>query len=271
MTTPMTTPHSTLARLFAVAAASLLLVACAAAPTVPPGADNARTKLMQLQADPQLATRAPVEIREAERAVQAAERPEAEQEVARHRVLIADRKVEIAKAWAQTRLLEDQRAELSDQGATARLDSRTREVDTARRETAELQRLIETMNAKPTDRGLVLTLGDLLFATGRSELRGGAVRNLDQLAVFLREYPERTAIIEGHTDSVGSASSNRTLSERRADSVKAYLVRQGVDPNRLQTTGRGQDYPVAGNDTASGRQQNRRVEIIISDASNQDR
>ena len=268
MTTPMTTPHSTLARLFAVAAASLLLVACAAAPTVPPGADNARTKLMQLQADPQLATRAPVEIRDAERAVQAAERPEAEQEVARHRVLIADRKVEIAKAWAQTRLLEDQRAELSDQGATARLDSRTREVDTARRETAELQRLIETMNAKPTDRGLVLTLGDLLFATGRSELRGGAVRNLDQLAVFLREYPERTAIIEGHTDSVGSASSNRTLSERRADSVKAYLVRQGVDPNRLQTTGRGQDYPVAGNDTASGRQQNRRVEIIISDADN---
>ncbi|MCG5502092.1 OmpA family protein [Ectothiorhodospira lacustris] len=239
--------------------------------TVPPGADSARAKLMQLQADPQLAGRAPVELRDAELAVRAAEKPQADGELARHQVLIADRKVDIAKAWAQTRLLEDQRAALSDQGATARLDSRTREVDQARRETAELQRQIEAMNAKPTDRGLVLTLGDVLFATGRSELRGGAVRNLDQLAVFLREHPERTAIIEGHTDSVGSASANMRLSEQRADSVKRYLVRQGVDANRLHAAGRGQDYPVAENNTASGRQQNRRVEIIIPDAAGRER
>jgi outer membrane protein OmpA-like peptidoglycan-associated protein len=263
----MKTPYATLSRLVAVTATSLFLVACATSMTVPPGADNARTKLMQLQADPQLASRAPVEIKDAEVAVRAAEEPRADGEWARHQVLIADRKVEIARARAQTRLLEDQRAALSDQGATARLDSRTREVDASRRETAELQRQIEAMNARPTDRGLVLTLGDLLFATGRSELRDGAVRNLDQLAAFLREHPERTAIIEGHTDSVGSASSNVRLSEQRADSVKRYLVRQGVDSNRLRTTGRGQEHPVAENNTASGRQQNRRVEIIISDAS----
>ncbi|MGM0677132.1 MAG: OmpA family protein [Pseudomonadota bacterium] len=267
----MKTPYSPLSRVASIMAASLLLVACAASMTVPPGADSARTKLMQLQADPQLASQAPVEIKDAERAVQAAETPQADGEVARHRVLIADRKVEIAKAWAQTRQLEEERAKLSDQGATARLDSRTREVDMARRETAELQRQIEAMNAKPTDRGLVLTLGDLLFATGRSELRDGAVRNLDQLAVFLREHPERTAIIEGHTDSVGSAHANLLLSQQRADSVKRYLIRQGVDPNRLETSGRGQAYPVAENNTASGRQQNRRVEIIISDAGNRDR
>jgi outer membrane protein OmpA-like peptidoglycan-associated protein len=261
----MKTPRSNLSRLVAVTAAGLLLVACAAPMIVPQGADSARNKLTQLQADPQLASRAPVEIKDAELAVQAAEEPQADPALARHRVLIADRKVDIARAWAQTRLLEEQRAALSEQGATARLDSRTREVDLARRETAELQRQIEAMNAKATDRGLVLTLGDVLFATGRAELREGAVRNLDQLAAFLRQYPERTAIIEGHTDSVGSASSNLVLSQRRADSVEQYLIRQGVGANRLHATGRGQDYPVAENDTASGRQQNRRVEIIISD------
>jgi outer membrane protein OmpA-like peptidoglycan-associated protein len=262
----MKTPHSILSQLVAVSAASLLLVACAAPMTVPQGADSARSKLMQLQADPQLASRAPVEIKDAELAVQAAEEPQADRELARHRVLMADRKVAIARAKAQTRLLEDERAALSEQGAMARLDSRTREADLARRETAELQRQIEAMDAKATDRGLVLTLGDVLFATGRSELRGGAVRNLDQLAAFLRQYPERTAIIEGHTDSVGSASANLALSQRRADSVVQYLIRQGIDANRLQAIGRGQDYPVAENDTASGRQQNRRVEIIISEA-----
>ncbi|MCA1790638.1 MAG: OmpA family protein [Thioalkalivibrio sp.] len=262
----MKTPHPTLSRLIAVTAASLLLVACAAPMTVPPGVDSTRNKLMQLQADPQLASRAPVEIKDAELAVQAAEEPQADPELARHRVLIANRKVDIAMARAQTRLLEEQRAALSEQGATARLDSRTREADLARQETAELQRQIEAMNAQATDRGLVLTLGDVLFATGRSELRGGAVRNLDQLAAFLRQHTERTAIIEGHTDSVGSTSSNLALSQRRADAVVQYLIRQGVGSNRLHATGRGQDYPVAENDTASGRQQNRRVEIIISDA-----
>ncbi|MBK1673322.1 hypothetical protein CKO35_08360 [Ectothiorhodospira shaposhnikovii] len=266
----MKTPSFTLSRLGTVTAAGLLLAACAAPMTVPPGADNARAKLMQLQADPQLASRAPVELKDAELAVRAAEKPQADGEMARHQVLIADRKVDIARTWAQTRLLEDQRAALSEKGASARLDSRTREVDLARRETAELQRQIEAMNAKPTDRGLVLTLGDLLFATGRSELRDGAVRNLDQLAVFLREHPERTAIIEGHTDSVGSATTNARLSQQRADSVKRYLVRQGVDANRLHAAGRGQDYPVAENNTVSGRQQNRRVEIIISDAGGRD-
>jgi len=262
----MKAPHWILSRLVAVSAASVLLVACATPMTVPQGADSARNKLMHVQADPQLASRAPVEIRDAELAVLAAEEPQADQELARHRVLIADRKVDIAMAWAQTRLLEDQRTALSEQATTARLDSRTHEVDLARRETAELQRQIEEMNVKATDRGLVLTLGDVLFATGRSELRGGAVRNLDQLAAFLRQYPERTANIEGHTDSVGSATSNLGLSQRRADSVEQYLIRQGVGANRLHATGRGQDYPVAENDTASGRQQNRRVEIIISDA-----
>ena len=110
------------------------------------------------------------------------------------------------------------------------------------------------------------TLGDLLFATGKSDLTGGAGPNLDKLAAFLGEYPDRTVLIEGHTDSVGSEESNYFLSQRRADSVKSYLVGRGVPANRLSTKGLGQGSPVASNDTATGRQQSRRVEVVTSNA-----
>lgn len=131
-------------------------------------------------------------------------------------------------------------------------------------ERQELQRQIAELNARETDRGLVVTLGDVLFATGRSDLTGAAGPNLDKLAVFLQEYEDRTVLIEGHTDTVGSEASNRLLSQRRAESVRSYLVGRGVAAHRLTTTGLGQGSPVASNDNATGRQQNRRVEVIIS-------
>lgn len=292
--------HLTTARpLVAITAAALFLAACSAAPTRPEGADSARARLTQLQADQPLASRAPVEIKEAETAVRAAEEPREDGELARHLVLIADRKVDTAAAQAQSRLLEDQRKTLSEQRETARLDSRTREADrarsdatlaqgqarsaqadavnarsqadmarmdteAARRQSDDLQRQITELNAKATERGLVVTLGDVLFATGKSELRGGTPGNLAKLAAFLNQYSDRTVAIEGHTDSVGSEDSNRGLSERRADSVKSYLVGQGVASSRLGATGMGEGSPVASNDSVTGRQQNRRVEVIIA-------
>jgi len=128
----------------------------------------------------------------------------------------------------------------------------------------ELQRQLEILQARPTDRGLVLTLGDTLFATGKSELKSGATVNLDRLTAFMNEYPQRTAAIEGYTDSMGSEEMNQSLSQRRADAVKGYLVGQGVSSARLSTSGRGESSPVADNESAAGRQQNRRVEIVIS-------
>lgn len=188
-----------------------------------------------------------------------------------HRVYIADRKVEIATAQAQTRYLEDQRARITAERASAQLDSRTREVDVAREatadakeETAELQRQIDALKAKPTDRGLVLTLGDVLFESGRAELKPGATSNLGQLVAFLAKYPSRTVAIEGHTDSVGGDDYNLGLSQRRADSVRSHLVSRGVDAARIIATGAGESAPVASNESAAGRQQNRRVEVIIS-------
>lgn len=295
----MNTHVQFLKRLIPAAAASLLIAGCSAALTKPAGADDARTKLTKLQSDPQLASLAPVAIKEAEAAVVAAEVPREDTDLARHLVVMADRKVEIASAQAQARLLEDQRNTLSEQRETARLDSRTREVDrargdasaarsdasmarteagvarsqadaarmdtdAARQQTADLQRQIIELNARETDRGLVVTLGDVLFATGKSDLKGGVTNNLGKLAAFLNKYQDRTVTIEGHTDDVGSDNFNLGLSERRAVSVMSYLIKQGVTPSRLAASGMGETAPVSGNDSATGRQQNRRVEVIIA-------
>jgi outer membrane protein OmpA-like peptidoglycan-associated protein len=114
---------------------------------------------------------------------------------------------------------------------------------------------------------LVLTLGDVLFTSGQADLKAGASNHLDRLVAFLEKYPDRTVVIEGYTDSVGSEDYNQGLSQRRADSVKSYLIGQGVDSTRLAASGKGENDPVAGNDSAAGRQQNRRVEVIINDPS----
>ena len=283
-----TTSHSrvNLARtLIAAAVASALLAACAVAPVKPDGAAEARNKLTQLQSNPNLANRAPVAVKEADAAVRAAEQPQADKELGEYLVYMADRKVEIARAQADTSFAEDQRAALSAQRDKARLDARTHEADvaegkvaTARNEAgaanlaaanseqqaAELQRQIDALQAKPTDRGLVLTLGDVLFASGKANLLSGATGNLDKLAAFLNKYPDRTVVIEGYTDNVGSEDYNQGLSERRADSVKSYLAGQGIGALRLSALGKGESGAVADNSSATGRQQNRRVEVVIS-------
>jgi outer membrane protein OmpA-like peptidoglycan-associated protein len=265
----------------------VLLASCASAPTKPPGSAEVRAKLTALQSDPALASGAPVALKDAEGAVMVAEMKEKDPALAAHRVYIADRKVDTARALAQTHAAEQQRAALVEQGEKARLDARTREVDlakneagqarseaaaaqvlaeTSQREAAELQRQIELLQARPTDRGLVLTLGDTLFATGKSEIKSGATANLDRVTTFLNEYPKRTAVIEGYTDSMGSDEMNQSLSQRRADAVKSYLVGRGVSAQRLTTSGRGEESPVADNESAEGRQRNRRVEVVISQA-----
>jgi outer membrane protein OmpA-like peptidoglycan-associated protein len=247
------------------------LIACAPTPVVPEGAVQTRAELARLQADAKLAPLAQQALTEAEAAVQLAEQTGAEPEVAAHRVYLAQRKVELARALAEARYAEQERAALTAQLDKARLEAREREAaaarmeaDTARMQTAAIQAELEAMKARPTDRGLVLTLGDVLFETGKADLKAGAVAELDELAKFLAKYPDRSVVIEGHTDSVGSEDFNVGLSQRRAESVRSYLMRHGVDRSRVTTEGMGESVPVASNDTAGGRQQNRRVEIIVS-------
>jgi outer membrane protein OmpA-like peptidoglycan-associated protein len=351
------------------AAVASILAACATTPMKPSGAAEARARLTQLQSDPALANRAPIAIQAADTAVRTAEQPETDQDLIAYRIYMADRKVDIARAQAETRLAEDQRAALSAQSDKARLDARTREVDVARgqvltaraegaeqkmaadaargdanaanvaaassnqqavearseadtanlaaassnqsamnahmeadsanqaaassnqsamnahmeadsanlaaanskqqalnskQQALELQQQIDTLQARVTDRGLVVTLGDVLFPTGGSVLKDSASHNLNRLVVFLGRYPDRTAAIEGYTDSTGTVEYNDALSRRRADAVMAYLVGQGVSSGRLTASGKGESLPVADNDSAFGRQQNRRVEVIIN-------
>ncbi len=274
-------PHKSTSIAAAVCAAALLsflATGCATAPASPPGAAEVRSKLTELQNDPDLSRLAPIEIREAESAVAAAEQPlQKDSELGDHRVFMADRKVEIAIAKASTRYDESQRESLERERASARLAARTLEADRARTEAAAsrdsaaaadskakaMQREIDMLQAKATDRGLVLTLGNVLFATGSSELKPGSVAGLDRLVAFLEQYPDRTAVIEGHTDDVGTAERNQALSLNRAQSVMAYLSRQGIPSRRITAIGLGETRPVADNDSAAGRQQNRRVEIIV--------
>ena len=256
------------AKLAGWVAASLLLAACAGTPETPSGAVQARQELTSLQSDPQLGTLAPDAIREADVAVAAAEQPDRAAEVTAHRVYIAQRKVAIARALAEARLAENQRASIVADRDKARLEARTAEADAAKQKALELQREIDAMHAQSTDRGVVLTLGDVLFETGKADLKPSAVNDLTQLVTFLNKYPERTVAIEGHTDNVGSEDFNLGLSQRRAESVRSYLMRQGIDGSRIETKGMGESAPVASNDTAGGRQQNRRVEVIISNPTN---
>lgn len=293
--------------LIAAALASLLLAACAATPVKPAGADAARARLTQLQSNPDLATRAPVAMKDAELAVRVAEQPQTDVEIGNYNVYMADRKVDIAVAQAETALAEDQRVGLAQQRDKARLAARTREADVATSElasarveiadqksqaemtrlaaadaaqqaalqsaqqaaqqsaqqAADLQRQLDELHAKATDRGMVLTLGDVLFASGKADLKVGATNNLNRLVAFLNNYPDRTVVIEGYTDNIGGDDYNLGLSQRRADSVKSYLTGQGIASMRLTLTGKGLSNPIAGNDSAAGRQQNRRVEVII--------
>lgn len=262
-----------LKKLGVIASVAVLMTACASTPKAPEGSAEVRSKLTRLQSDPQLATRAPVAIKDAEQAVTEAEKPNKDKALAAHRVWIADRKVDTAAAQAEAFFLEDQRKTLSEQTANARLESRTLEADSAHNEALsakqqadDLQRQIAELNAKATERGLVVTLGDLLFETGSANLKSNALTQLSKLSAFLSKYPNRSVVIEGHTDSVGSASYNYSLSQRRADSVKTFLLNQGVAGGRIVATGKGEDVPVADNSTSNGRQLNRRVEVIINNA-----
>jgi outer membrane protein OmpA-like peptidoglycan-associated protein len=102
----------------------------------------------------------------------------------------------------------------------------------------------------------------VLFAPGKADVGPGAQRSIDKLADFLKAYPKRNVMIEGHSDNLGNEDFNVRLSQQRADAVRDLLVARGIAAQRIRTKGHGPKFPVVDNDSAAGRQQNRRVEVL---------
>jgi outer membrane protein OmpA-like peptidoglycan-associated protein len=118
-------------------------------------------------------------------------------------------------------------------------------------------------SVKDDDRGMIITLqGEVLFTTGKSDLKPGAMAKLDQIAEALRGKEQRI-VVNGYTDSVGTRDNNMTLSQHRADSVRSYLVSKGIPQDLITAKGDGPDSPIATNDSIEGRAQNRRVELVV--------
>ncbi len=174
----------------------------------------------------------------------------------------------VAQAQSETETAKANEALAANEAMRARVQAleATRERDAARQ--GLYVSLSEILETRREARGLIVNLSDVLFDTGRTTLKPGAREKLSKLAGILLAYPGAYRIeIEGHTDSVGSADSNLELSQGRADSVHDYLLQSGVKPDRVMSArGLGESIPVASNDSAAGRQVNRRVEIIIEDS-----
>jgi outer membrane protein OmpA-like peptidoglycan-associated protein len=151
----------------------------------------------------------------------------------------------------------------------AELDSAARQNAQLIAEKAELrERLLKQFNAvlqtRDTARGLIVNMSDVLFDTGKYSLRPVAREKLARVAGIVSGHPGLRLAVEGHTDNVGGEAMNQQLSERRGSAVRDYLTNSGMQPDSVTTIGLGETQPVASNDSAQGRQQNRRVELVIS-------
>jgi outer membrane protein OmpA-like peptidoglycan-associated protein len=281
-----------------VAVAAALLGACAATPgPPPPELQQARDAVNQAAADPAVLVSASVELKRATEALNRANAlhndgsPRADvasaayvaEQQARTAMLLANAKqsedamksaqAERERARADAKEAEARRALANAaaahqhvQAAHEQLASAERRAADAQQEAALLLQRLTELQAKETERGLLVTLGDVLFEFDRAEVRPTGRDALRRLADFLQRYPDRQLLIEGHTDSVGSDEYNLTLSLRRAQAVAAELIALGVSPLRIKAIGYGEDFPIVANSTDTNRALNRRVEVYISQA-----
>ena len=195
-----------------------------------------------------------------------AERAQRQASLAQQNAARAQAQAAANRADAITAQQQAQDAAHQAQLAREQADAARRQAANAQSQAQSLQSALAELQARPTDRGMVVTLGDLLFDTGSAHLNPGGLRAVDHLVEFMDAYPQRRVSIEGFTDSVGNPGANQELSERRASAVRIALIDRGIDPARLVARGYGEEYPVASNSNPAGRQMNRRVEIVISDA-----
>jgi outer membrane protein OmpA-like peptidoglycan-associated protein len=281
-------------------ALAITLAACSSAPTTTSLLDQTRSDYMAAQNNPSVAQYAQVEFRQAsaalDRANEAAARKDDAAQVDKL-AYIAKQRIAVAQEVAKQKSAEQSVADSGRQRDQIRLEARTAEADQAKRSAEQskadadaarmqaesqanatrdaqakadaLAAQLADLQAKQTERGIVITFGDVLFNTDQAVLTEGGQRTVRKLADVLTQNPDRSVMVEGFTDSTGSAAHNLELSQRRAESVRSALMGMGVEGTRVATRGYGEAYPIAGNDTAGNRQLNRRVEIVLSDVGRQ--
>jgi outer membrane protein OmpA-like peptidoglycan-associated protein len=262
------------------------LLVCAGCQTVSlsnPELESARESYRTAQADPRVQRYAPVEINRARETLQEAEtewRENGNTALASHLAYIARQRALTATELGVRGYAEEQIKFASAQRDQLIALARARDSSVAERpateappqalsaaqRTARLEAELAALQAHNTDRGVVVTLSDVVFDAESARLRPSATPALDRIANALRDNPERRVMIEGFTDSQGLDARNLDLSARRAGAVRQALVDRGISPQRIDAQGLGESYPVATNSTVTGRQLNRRVEILFSDA-----
>lgn len=186
-------------------------------------------------------------------------------QIANEKILTAQAQEELEKGTAERQAVLIEAREAESRRRQQQAQNAEEQAELAEHRASTLEQELSDLRAKKTDRGMVLTLGDVLFDTGMATLKPGAYTTIDRLATVLKQAPDRKVMIEGHTDSVGGDDYNRQLSERRAAAVQTALLERGVSSNQITAVGKGETFPVASNDNAGGRQQNRRVEMVFTD------
>jgi outer membrane protein OmpA-like peptidoglycan-associated protein len=280
----------------------VLAMAVGCSSTMPPrdaAVENARRDFLVIAQEPYIQQYAPIAYANAKKSMDETERlwrEGASEKELEHQAYLARKKVAIAREEAGLNRSEQQVVQAEGRRKDVLLQAREQELQSTRRraetaeEQAELMRLdaeqargdtermqsqagqlsqqLSDLEARQTERGLVITLNNILFDSNQAELKPGADNSLDRIARVLQDHPEHSLMVEGFTDSMGDEKHNAELSRLRAEAVKNALVQRGVSADRVDSRGYGERFPIATNDTSTGRQLNRRVEIIVSNDQN---
>lgn len=243
-------------KLLPVASLCALMLAGCATPPENPQLLQARGQFAALQQKPESNTLAALETKDAFTALNKADQASLKDRQAAdidQLAYLAQQKIALAEQTILGREAEAGLKKIDAERTQVQLDVRTQQL-----------KALQALKAQKTQRGEVVTFGDVLFDTGKADLKYGSQRNFEQLAQYLTANPERKVRIEGFTDDVGGDDFNQRLSERRADAVGFALKQMGISADRLITQGYGKQFPIADNANARSRQLNRRVEVIIS-------
>ena len=286
----------------AIFISAVLLAACSSMPASTPTLDQARSDFVAANNNPQVSTYAPLEFKLASEALEQANAAAVKRQSLDkidQLAYLAKQKIAIARQIASQKAAEADIANAGRDRDRLQLEARTNEANRAKADAeraridaqaaqaqatdaqrvalnaeaqtreaqakaAQLEAQMADLQATKTERGMIITIGDVLFGTDQARLTPDGVNTVRKLADVLIQNPTRTVLVEGFTDSTGSAAHNQELSERRAAAVAAALTGMSIARARVAMRGYGQSYPVAGNDSAGNRQLNRRVEIVLS-------